>query len=232
MNHIVAILILMLINSSCIGQNTYYSPSGTIDKAEEFKEGKNVWIELGNKERIDGYTRIGDSIFGGEIACNVEPLQGIDIKTFKVLAGSQYAKDSYHVYFPIEIHCMEYVDCGVCYYGKFIVERANPKTFKYLGKEYGTDGHNVYFRGKLIQNADGQTFKVIDGPEYFYFATDKSNVYKHDKIFEKADPRTFYFDKNDSRTIDKEFEHKYVIGDENNEWLYTPPYTIEKIKKK
>ena len=105
-------------------------------------------------------------------------------------------------------------------------------TFKYLGKDYATDGQNVYFRGELIPNADGQSFKVIDGPEFFYFAIDKSRVYKHDKIFSNADPLTFYYDKNDKRNIDTEYQHNYIIGDKNNEWEFIPPNTINKIDKK
>ena len=66
----------------------------------------------------------------------------------------------------------------------------------------------------------------------FYFATDKNNVYKHDKVFEKAEPSTFYYDKDDKKTIIKEFEHKYIIGDKNNEWMYVPPNSIRKVIKK
>lgn len=57
-------------------------------------------------------------------------------------------------------------------------------------------------------------------------------LYKHDKIFEKADSQTFYYDRAEPRTIDREFEHKYVIGDKNNEWRNIPPHTIKKIRKK
>src|SRR5690554_7685528 len=49
--------------------------------------------------------------------------------------------------YPLEQPCIDYVDCGVCYYGKIIMESANPERFKYLEKEYATDGKNVYFRG-------------------------------------------------------------------------------------
>ncbi len=217
---------------NCFGQNKYYEPSGIVDKTEYYKLDSSHWVTINNKERIDGYTRIGDSIFGGEIACNIEPLKELDLETFKVLTGTKYAKDKNHVYYPLVISCDDNIDCGVCYYAKIIVENASSETFKYLGKEYATDVENVYFRGELIKEADGITFKVIDGPEFFYFATDKNNVYKHDSVFEKADPSTFYYDKDDKRTIDKEFEHKYIIGDKNNEWVYVPPDSIKKVKKK
>ncbi|MEL6193233.1 MAG: DKNYY domain-containing protein, partial [Bacteroidota bacterium] len=105
-------------------------------------------------------------------------------------------------------------------------------TFVYLGKDYATDGENVYFRGELIESADGKTFKVIDGPEFFYFGVDHNNVFKHDEIFEEADPATFYFDRDDKRTIGTEYEHKYIIGDKNKEWLYVPPDSFKKVRKK
>jgi len=203
-----------------------------IDKTEEYKLNGESWISIHDKERVDGYTRIGDSIFGGEIACNVKPLSGIDIKSFKVLPGTQYAKDTNHVYYPLEILCIDYSDCGVCYYGKVIVEKANPSKFRYLGKDYATDGYNVFFRGELIPNADGQTFKLIEGPEFFYFAIDKNKVYRHNVTFQDADPQTFYYDKLDKRNINTEIEHKYIIGDKDNEWEFVPPNTIKKIIKK
>ena len=223
----------LLTLSSCSEQIKYFHPTGIIDKTKELS-GKNLWTHLNDKERIDGYTRIGDSIFGGEIACNVNPLNNIDIKTFKVLAGTKYAKDTNHVYYPLEIPCVEYTDCGVCFYSKVIIESANPASFKYLGKDYATDGKLVFFRGKLLQGAGGATFKVIEGPQYFYFATDKYHVYKHDKIFQDADPATFYYDKNDLRNIVSESDKRYiiVIGDKNNEWEYIPPDQIIKVDKK
>jgi hypothetical protein len=226
------VLILSLFFVNCNGQNKYFEPSGIVDKTEQYNSDSRQWKSLNDKERVDGYTRIGDSIFGGEIACNIEPLKELDLESFKVLAGTKYAKDKKHVYYPIEVSCVDYADCGVCYYAKIIVENANPSTFKYLGKEYATDGKNVYFRAELIKRADGKTFKIIDGPEFFYFATDKNNVYKHNSVFKNADPSTFYFDKDDKRTINKEYEHKYIIGDKDNEWMYIPPDSIKKVKKK
>lgn len=65
------------------------------------------------------------------------------------MAGTKYAKDNIHVYYPLEIPCVDYEDCGVCYYGKIIIDNANPRTFKYLGKDYATDGENVFFSWKI-----------------------------------------------------------------------------------
>ncbi len=232
MKQTISILVLIITFLSCSRQKKYFEPSEIVDKTEEYIQTNKSWIELNNKERIDGYTRIGDSIFGGEIACNVKPLPDIDIKTFKVLAGTQYAKDKNHVFYPLEILCIDYDDCGVCYYKKVIVEKANPLKFKYLGKDYATDEKNVYFRGELISKADGKTFKIINGPEFFYFAVDINNVFVHEKVIENADPLTFYYDKNDTRNIDTEYQYIYIIGDKNSEWEFIPPKTINEIEKK
>lgn len=218
--------------TSCQGQNKYFSPTGIVDRTEQYVKEEKSWISLEDKESINGYTRIGDSIFGGEIACNVEPLKGIDIKTFLVLPGTGYAKDKNNVYYPLEIPCIDYTDCGVCFYGKVIMENVNVESFEYLKKEYATDGKNVYFRGELMPDADGETFKVINGPEFFFFAADKNNVYKHNRIFKEADSETFYYDSTDDRNIVREYEHKFIIADKNKEWEFIPPNTINEIKKK
>jgi hypothetical protein len=224
-------LLLISIFSSCKGQSKYFKPSGIKDRTKELA-GKNIWITLSDKESVDGYTRIGDSIFGGEISCNIPPLKNIDIKTFKVLSGTQYAKDTNHVYYPLEITCKDAIDCGVCYFGEIIVTNAIPVGFKYLSNDYATDGTYAFFRGRQIPGADGSTFKVVDGPEYFYFATDKFHVYKQDMIFPDADPFTFYYAKNDPRNITTKYNGKYIIGDKSKEWEFIPPNSIKEVAKK
>jgi hypothetical protein len=222
---------LLLTLTNCNGQTKYFQPTGIKDRTQE-SSGRNEWVVLKDRERIDGYTRIGDSIFGGEIACNVKPLKDIDIKTFKVLAGTKFAKDTNHIYYPLEEHCIDFTDCGVCYYAKIVVENANPSTFRYLTKEYATDGSNVYFRGKLLHGADGASFKVIDGPDFFFFATDKQNVYRHDQVFSEADAATFHLAKDDPRNDFSKNGSKYIIADKNKVWEYTPPTQIKEIPKR
>ena len=217
---------ILLTLTSCSGQTKYFQATGIVDKTKELS-GKNTWTFLNNYERIDGYTKIGDSIFGGEIACNIKPLKNIDIKSFKVLAGTKYAKDTNRVYYPIETKCIDFEDCGVCYYSKIVLENANPTTFQYLGKDYASDGKLVFFRGQLLPGAGGATFKVIEGPEYLYFATDKSNVYRLNKIFAEADPATFNYLKTDPRN--KVLENRYIIGDKNSKWEYISPDQVIKI---
>lgn len=139
--------------------------------------GDGSWTELKEGEKIEDYYRKDDKIFCGEVNCDVKPLENIDIGTFKVAQGTKYAKDDNHVYYPIQVICIDYTDCGVCYCDKYIVEGANSKTFKTLSKDYAADNKAAFFRGEMINKVDRQTFRVIEGPEFFYFAVDKNHVY-------------------------------------------------------
>ena len=185
---------------------------------------------MNDHERVDGYTRIGNSIFGGEIACDVKPLPHVDVKTFKVLPGTQYAKDTHRVYYPLETICVDGTDCGVCYYSRFVVLGANSGTIRYLDKDYSTDGQKVFFRGEALQGADPVTFKVISGPEYFYFAVDKARVYHHDQIFHNADPNSFFFDSSDIRN--KKMSGIYVIADKSRKWIFSAPDSFQEVRNK
>ena len=227
------ILAILVVNITwCTGQNRYFTPEGITEKTEEYVKLNKSWTPLGDKESVDGYTRTGDSIFGGDIACNIEPLQNIDVETFEVLPGTKYARDKNHVFYPIVILCIDYTDCGVCYYDEIVIKNAKPKTFEYLGKDYAVDKQNAYFRGEKIPNANGLTFRVIEGPEYFYFAVDSNYVFRHMTIFKEADPATFYYDEKDERNLVQEFGYKIIIGDKDHEWQYSPPSSIEEIEKK
>ncbi len=226
---IFALCLIFFTYTKSAGQIKYLKADSVIDKTEKLKENKAGWTLLQDREKIDGYTRIGGSIFGGEVDCNVSPIKDADVSTFKVYPGTKYAKDKKHVYYPIMIRCIDYDDCGVCYYEKVIVENANPSKFRYLGKDYSTDGKHAYFRGQLIKEADGRTFKAIEGPEYFYFAADKNGVYMHEKTFRDADPSTFHYKKNDSRNNVSDFNTRYIIGDKNHEWEFSPPDSLKKL---
>lgn len=223
-------LLTLLSFTGCYGQAKYYKPDGIVDKTDQLLKSKAGWTPLGDKERVDGYTRMGTSVFGGEIDCNIQPLKGIDIETFQVYPGTNYAKDKESVYYPIEVKCVDYENCGVCYYDKVIVERADPATFKYLGSDYATDGKFAYFRGLLIKEADGATFEVVNCPKPLFFAKDKNSVYMHNKVFKDADPSTFRYSEEDSINNTSGLDERYIIMDENDKWEYTPPDQIKKVE--
>lgn len=86
-----------------------YLGAVSCSKYREFKSiGK--WKSLCNNESVGMYTRIGNKIYGGNatgIAINklTSPLNGVDVESFKVCIGSDYAKDKNHVYYPIRMMC-------------------------------------------------------------------------------------------------------------------------------
>ncbi len=219
------------IANSCKAQSKYFVAKDVIDKTEQLIKSNAKWTHLKNNEKIDGYSRVGDSIFGGEISCNISPLKNVDSKTFEIYPGSKYGRDKNYVYYPLVTSCVDYDDCGVCYYSKIIVENANSSTFDYLGNDYATDGKNVFFRGELISGADGSSFNVIVGSEFAYLAKDKNHVFRLGKIFENADASTFYIIK-DERSATKNSEDKITVGDKDSKWEIVPPDQITKIESK
>ncbi|MFM2393802.1 MAG: hypothetical protein RLZZ546_1784 [Bacteroidota bacterium] len=227
-NFILAILTLFLLGR-CEHNSKQFLVPNIVDKTNSFSR-QEIWVRLNDKERIGGYTRIGDSIFGGEFLCNIKPLENIDINTFEVLIGTKYAKDKKHVYFPLEIICYEYSDCGSCYYSKVVIPKANPKSFTYLGKDYATDNKWVYFRGKLINGADAKTFKVVDGNKYTYFAIDTNHVYKYDHVFWGADPSSFCIDTIDMNNVANKTPFTVLLKDKKSVWVYHPPNDIKKLE--
>lgn len=183
----------------------------------------DTWIELKNRQTVDDYSRRKNKIYCGGTSCNADPMNGVDIATFRVMPGSGYAKDKTNVYYPLEVMCVDYTDCGVCYCTRFVVSNADPKTFDYLGKDYAMDDNKVFFRGEEIKNADPKTFRVIKGGEFFFFGVDSNAVYRHNQIFKEADPATFYYDSLNSANNERTF----IVGDKNGKWKFTPPDRIE-----
>jgi hypothetical protein len=186
------------------------------------------WISLQEGQSLDGYTKKDNRIYCGEVTCDAKPMVGVDVASFKVWPGSKYAKDKALIYYPLTIACSDYVACGVCACTKYVIGNLSVKDFEYLGKDYATDRVKVYFRGQELERADGKSFKIINGPDFFYFAVDKSNVYKHNEVFLGADPSTFYYDHLDKRN--EEGANRYVIADKKHKWLFMPPDKIKTLK--
>jgi hypothetical protein len=157
-------------------------------------------------------------------------MRGVDIESFEVSPGSSYARDKYHVYYPIEKTCIDYATCGICYCSSYLLTEVSSKSFEYLGSDYATDGKRVFFRGELIKEADAPSFKVIRGPQFFYFAKDKNTVYRHALPIAEPDPSTFYYDSTDIRN--DTIMHTSVVADQRKEWLFIPPETLKHIRKK
>lgn len=131
-----------------------FSALSCSDKSADVLD-KGIWIKLESGQESDGYVRFGEAIYGiytYDIAdCQYyDPLKGIDIPSFAVCQGSGYAKDNKHVYYPLSLICEDGTEFGGCYFVDYIVEDADPKTFKYIGNGYAVDRNNMYYNGKTI----------------------------------------------------------------------------------
>ena len=126
------------------------------DKKYNYKS-KGEWVHLKNGETIDGYTRIGDSIYGGYgdsiyLHTTMPALKGVDVSSFMVCKNTGYAKDSYHVYYPLRLVCEDAMDFGGCYFKDYIMEDVSPESFIYIGQGYATDGYKLFKEGKEVNN--------------------------------------------------------------------------------
>ncbi|MBP5360810.1 MAG: DKNYY domain-containing protein [Bacteroidaceae bacterium] len=93
------------------------------------------------------------------------PLHVKDMATFEVVAFNEYclwAKDS---------------KCG--YYDSTRLEGIDSKTFKTIDTFVAKDKYHVYYFGKVLPQADPETFEVMDGAGYM---KDKANVWYMDSI--------------------------------------------------
>lgn len=131
----------------------------------EYKSAKDVgdWIKMQDSSKIDNYI-----VFKGNVYCInlvttdfndllcTRPLEGADAFSFEVCKGSLYARDRDHVYYPI-------MKMGVNIdslwgsvtrfsevYGRVRIDKADPKTFKYIGDGYGIDKKHMYYNGEEI----------------------------------------------------------------------------------
>ena len=137
-----------------------YGLIGCKNRSENLTD-KGTWVKLTEGEHKAGYIARNRQIYGfpefsDSSAFNHHaPLKNADYSTFLVCpgisyAGAGYAKDKKHVYYPIYLICEDGDDYYCTYMVDYIVKGADPKTFKYLGDEYGVDCRNLYFAGKKI----------------------------------------------------------------------------------
>lgn len=115
-------------------------------------EDRGEWVKLHKSHKINGYLRVDDKIYGGDFGISdikyATPLKDVDPESFEVCKNSDYARDKNHVYYPIWVKCYDGETWGICEYVEYIVKGASPKSFKYIGKEYGVDGYTMYYRGE------------------------------------------------------------------------------------
>lgn len=111
------------------------------------------------KDKFRVYKYIFNNGYSCKSALNIIP--STDTRTFQLL-NSFYSKDKNAVFFDNKP-----------------VNEANPATFKAFNEWYstsfGSDDKHVFYRGELIEQADPNSFLVIDSA----FAKDKNYVYAH-----------------------------------------------------
>ncbi len=142
----------------CIG---FISLSCTHSGYEDAIDNGN-WRILENFEREGWYLKVNNNIYGCDeinIECCIkynEPLQDIDVESFLIAENCDYSKDKTHVYYPLLIRCADLLgesseDCNdYCYFIEYIIDGADPKTFKYLGDGYAVDRRHMYDEGREI----------------------------------------------------------------------------------
>lgn len=109
---------------------------------------------------VDEYTLINGKIYYGTFDANFvsECLEkhnivfftDVDIATFEVCQGTDYARDKRNVYYPIEIKCVEGWEYGGCYATKYIIAKARPDKFKYIREGYAVSGKHMFYEGEEI----------------------------------------------------------------------------------
>lgn len=116
-----------------------------------------VWLPVKNGKSIEGYTNIEGHIYWG-VAVGVLICDEIDVDlaSFRVCSGTEYATDKRHVYYPQRIICYDGIDedgngFGGTYAEEMILKGANPNHFRYLGNGYAVAGNRMYLNGETIE---------------------------------------------------------------------------------
>ena len=184
-------------------KNTYFigkkikdvSPKGfEILDAKYVKDDKNLY-KL--EDDLSSY------FLSSEIKTKKVSIDGLDVKSFKVLENN---KDYYFNY---------YVDKSNVYLDKDNLEKitgADRNSFEILGYSIARDKNNVYKKGEKLGNIDIASFKYFDN----WIAKDKNRVFYMDerKDIKNADAKTF-----------ERMEESYYFRDKNNVFALKNDYS-------
>lgn len=80
---------------------------------------------------------------------------------------------------------------------------ADPLTFEELDDDYGHDKTHAFFRGDMINGADGGSFNALGK----WYAADKNHVFLSGELVENADPATFKV-------------HTYYFAEDANDYFW------------
>lgn len=155
---------------------------GCSDKIADIPS-KGVWVDINRMPHQGPYYLINGNLYLGEIYLaededhthildsiteNLPPLctEGIDLNSFKFLLTHDdvfYAKDKDKVYNPLNVWAVDGYTCIERFAEElYVINEADPQTFKYLGDDYAVDKKNMYYRGWRIHWNDSilERFRV------------------------------------------------------------------------
>ncbi len=109
----------------------------------------------------------------------------VDPVSFQILDyKSRYAKDKEYIYYWWGLGSPRHIDT---------LKEVKSDSFRVLSDSYATDGEKVFLHGKILQDADPDSFKIITEKNTLYrkFSFDKKHAYYRNKIITMANPDSF-----------------------------------------
>jgi|GEM_PF-1440835 hypothetical protein len=125
-----------------------------------------------------------------------------DPENFEFISGN-LMRDSHHIYWSTEIISDDpsnftiiddsgsttyWKDSQNIFFNGSPIEDANINTFEIIDDIYSHDDTNVFYRADTISQADIASFEVVEMP----YAKDDFSVFHMEHILPNADPQTFY----------------------------------------
>ena len=93
----------------------------------------------------------------------------------------------------------------ITFYGE-LIKGADQKSFIAINAQYAKDSNNVYYNGRILEEADPDTFEIVGSAGAFgTYTKDKNYVWLGERKLEDADPSTFQFYKNSNYAKDINF---------------------------
>ena len=162
MNNTISVTIILMIIIGVISCNN-----------PQYNNYKDIgdWEYISDTSSFDGYMLLDKKVYGGicdrKYIKEILPhLENSDSPSFMICLGTKYAKDKHQVYYPIESTCFDGEDLGGCYFTKYIINGADPNTFKYIGYGFTMDKKNIYRYGRKISL---QEFEDIIKQKHYNF---------------------------------------------------------------
>lgn len=106
------------------------------------------------------------TMFFGEPPNRIALNKIIDIESFKEFENTPFSHDKIHVY---------YVQATSDGHKRWIIEKADPKSFVPLGYRWGKDDDNIFWQTEIVEGADLETFEI--NKAYTDSASDKNSAY-------------------------------------------------------